>query len=181
MGLKVWPVSNYTQQMPTSANIVVVRCKRTQYVGPNNVACFWLTMLRPFVWALTLTLFGSTSITAELSLWPIAIPGPVAWEFQQNLIVLRLKLEQYVSKTSDHCSETNLTFFSANEAVCPPCTSSTAILLRWMLLIAMGWKWPRGSGPSIRISFKRITPLSVVPDTTVPTPFGVMEGKKKSV
>ena len=32
MGLKVWPVSNYTQQLPTSANIVVVPCKRTQQV-----------------------------------------------------------------------------------------------------------------------------------------------------
>ena len=28
MDLKVWPVSNYTQQVPTSANIVVVPCKR---------------------------------------------------------------------------------------------------------------------------------------------------------
>ena len=32
----------------TSANIVVVPCKRTQHVGPNNVACYWSTMLRPF-------------------------------------------------------------------------------------------------------------------------------------
>ena len=32
---------------PKSANIVVVPCKRTQDVGPNNVAC-WPTMLRPF-------------------------------------------------------------------------------------------------------------------------------------
>ena len=39
--------------MPTSANIVVVPCKRTQLVGPNNVACCWPTMLRPFAWALT--------------------------------------------------------------------------------------------------------------------------------
>ena len=31
-------VSNYTQQVPTSSNIVVVPCKRTQPVGPNNVA-----------------------------------------------------------------------------------------------------------------------------------------------
>ena len=44
MGLKVWPVSNYTQQVPTSANIVVVPCKRTQHVGPNNVACCWPTI-----------------------------------------------------------------------------------------------------------------------------------------
>ena len=32
MGLKVRPVSNYTQQVPTSADIVVVPCKRTQQV-----------------------------------------------------------------------------------------------------------------------------------------------------
>ena len=32
----------------TSANIVVVPCKRTQHVGPNNVACCYPTMLRPF-------------------------------------------------------------------------------------------------------------------------------------
>ena len=53
MGLKVWPVSNYTQQVPTSANIVVVPCKRTQHVGPNNVACCWPTMLHPFEWTFT--------------------------------------------------------------------------------------------------------------------------------
>ena len=53
MDLKVWPVSNYMQQMPTSDNIVVVSCKRTQHVGPNNVACCWPTMLRPFAWAFT--------------------------------------------------------------------------------------------------------------------------------
>ena len=28
----------------TSANIVVVPCKRTQHVGPNNVVCCWPTM-----------------------------------------------------------------------------------------------------------------------------------------
>ena len=27
----------------TSANIVVVPCKRTQHVGPSNVACCWPT------------------------------------------------------------------------------------------------------------------------------------------
>ena len=32
MGLKVWPVLNYMQQVPTSANIVVLLCKRTQQV-----------------------------------------------------------------------------------------------------------------------------------------------------
>ena len=32
VGPKVWPVSNCTQQVPTSANIVLVPCKRTQQV-----------------------------------------------------------------------------------------------------------------------------------------------------
>ena len=37
---KVWPVSNCTQQVPTSANIVVVPCKQTQqidtiFLGPK--------------------------------------------------------------------------------------------------------------------------------------------------
>ena len=41
--VKVRPVSNYTQQVPTNANIVVVPCKRTQHVGPSNVACCWPT------------------------------------------------------------------------------------------------------------------------------------------
>ena len=46
--------SNYTQHVPTSANIVVVQCKRTQHVVLNNVACCWPTMLRPFALALKL-------------------------------------------------------------------------------------------------------------------------------
>ena len=44
MGLKVRPVSNYTQQVPK----LLWLCKRTQHVGPNNVGCCWPTMLRPF-------------------------------------------------------------------------------------------------------------------------------------
>ena len=58
MDLKVWPVSNFTQQVPTSADIVVVPCKRTQHVGPNNVTCCWPTVLRPFAWAFTICLFS---------------------------------------------------------------------------------------------------------------------------
>ena len=58
----------------TSANIVVVPCKRTQQVGPNNVACCWPKMLRPFPWpinegktinyvhALNMCLFKSCSL-----------------------------------------------------------------------------------------------------------------------
>ena len=52
VGLKVWTVSNYMQQVPTSANIVASPCKWTQQVGPNNVAYCWPTMLCPFPWAL---------------------------------------------------------------------------------------------------------------------------------
>ena len=41
---KVWPVSNYTQQVPTSTNIVMVPCKRTQQVttllGPIMLGVF---------------------------------------------------------------------------------------------------------------------------------------------
>ena len=57
MVLKVWPVSNYVQQVPTSANIVVVPCKGTQHVGPNNVACCWPTMLSPFAGPLSIVFY----------------------------------------------------------------------------------------------------------------------------
>ena len=50
-------ISNYTHQVPISANIVVVPYKRTQHAGPNNVACYWPTMLRPFALALKFTHF----------------------------------------------------------------------------------------------------------------------------
>lgn len=63
-----------------------------------------------------------------------------------------------------------LIFFSAKLAVCPPRTSATFIRFRWMLFTAIGMKWPRASGPSNSVSFKRINPCKQVPDTTVPTP-----------
>lgn len=69
----------------------------------------------------------------------------------------------------------HLTFFKAKEAVWPPRTSLTGILLRWMDLTAIGRKLPRGSGPSSRVSFSLIRPLSVVPETTVPTPYAKKE------
>lgn len=62
------------------------------------------------------------------------------------------------------------TFFRENDAVCPPRTSLTGILLRWMDLTAMGSNEPSGSGPNSRMSFSRINPRNVVPETTVPTP-----------
>ena len=43
--LKVWPVSNFAQQLPTTCNRV---CIRTQSVTFNNFGSCWPTMLRPF-------------------------------------------------------------------------------------------------------------------------------------
>lgn len=63
------------------------------------------------------------------------------------------------------------TFLRANEAVWPPLTSFTGILFRWIDLTAIGMKLPRGSGPSSMVSFRRMSPRKVVPDTTVPTPW----------
>jgi hypothetical protein len=37
-------------------------------------------------------------------------------------------------------------------------------------LTAIGWKFPRASGPNIRVSLILIEPCSNVPETTVPTP-----------
>ena len=62
MGLKVWPVSNYTQQVPTSPNIVVVPCKRTQQV----TTLLDPTMLGLFAWALKVML-PLTNISRERS------------------------------------------------------------------------------------------------------------------
>ena len=47
---KVWPVSNFAQQHPTTCNRV---CKRTQHVSSNNVGSCWPTRLRPFERGLT--------------------------------------------------------------------------------------------------------------------------------
>jgi hypothetical protein len=63
-----------------------------------------------------------------------------------------------------------LTFFRAKDAVWPPLTSLTTMRFLWMLFTAIGMKCPSVSGPSKRVSFRRITPFKVVPDTTVPTP-----------
>ena len=48
-GPKSLTVSNYTQQLPTSANIVVVPCKRTQHVGLNNVASVCMDLDQHFI------------------------------------------------------------------------------------------------------------------------------------
>ena len=44
-------VSNFIQQVATTHNMV---CKRSQHVGPNNVASCWPTMLRAFAPAFTI-------------------------------------------------------------------------------------------------------------------------------
>lgn len=62
------------------------------------------------------------------------------------------------------------TFLRAKDAVWPPRTSLTGILLRWMDFTAMGMKVPSGSGPKSSVSLSRIIPRNVVPETTVPTP-----------
>jgi hypothetical protein len=49
-------------------------------------------------------------------------------------------------------------------------TSLTGILFLCILLTAIGWKFPRASGPNIRVSLILIEPCSNVPETTVPTP-----------
>ena len=43
--LKVSPVSNFAQQLPTTCNRV---CKQTQHVTSNNVRSCWPTLLLPF-------------------------------------------------------------------------------------------------------------------------------------
>jgi len=62
------------------------------------------------------------------------------------------------------------TFFRAKDAVCPPRTSLTGILLRCIDFTAIGMNVPSGSGPKSRVSLSRINPRNVVPETTVPTP-----------
>jgi hypothetical protein len=75
----------------------------------------------------------------------------------------------FVTTEGTNGEEVN-TFFKAKDAVCPPLTSLTTMRFLWMLFTAMGMKCPSASGPRRRVSFRRITPFRVVPDTTVPTP-----------
>ena len=91
MGLKVWPVSNYTQQVPTSADIVEVPCKRTQHVGPNNVGCCWPRMLRPFAWAFIIfSVIIQIWITSENS--KIQDGGHNLKVFQESAIALTTRV-----------------------------------------------------------------------------------------
>ena len=64
-----------------------------------------------------------------------------------------------------------LTFFSANEAVCPPLTSVTGSLFLCIPLIVTGTNSPNDVGPNSKLSPSEITPCRHVPDTTVPTPY----------
>ena len=56
-----------------------------------------------------------------------------------------------------------LIFFKAKEAVWPLLTSPTGILLRCILLMAIGMKWPSGSGPNNKVSFNLMVPFKLVP------------------
>ena len=49
VGWKVWPVSNFTQQHPTTCNRV---CKRTQHLASNNVGSCWPQCCFRLHWAL---------------------------------------------------------------------------------------------------------------------------------
>ena len=46
--LKVWPVSNFAQQLPTTRNNMQQGVQRTQHVTSNNVGSCWPTLLLPF-------------------------------------------------------------------------------------------------------------------------------------
>lgn len=94
-----------------------------------------------------------------------------SWDLQSNSSWSSRALWNYGGSSYSGGPEQDLTFFKAKEAVWPPRTSLTGILLRWMDLTAIGRKLPSGSGPSSKVSFSLIRPLSVVPDTTVPTPY----------
>ena len=52
--LKVWPVSNFAQQLPITCNRVF---KRTQNLTYHNVGSFWPTILRPFTQGLMIHWF----------------------------------------------------------------------------------------------------------------------------
>ena len=45
VGSKVWPVSNFAQQLPTPCNKM---CKQTEHVTFNNLGSCWQTMLHAF-------------------------------------------------------------------------------------------------------------------------------------
>ena len=53
MGLKVWLVSNYTQQVPTLLWLHATDATSHSIVGSSNVGCCWPTMFGPFAWPLS--------------------------------------------------------------------------------------------------------------------------------
>ena len=71
----VWPVSNYTKRVPT---LSWFHANERTHVGPNNAACCWPKMLRPFTWAFRqhwlysvhFLLCLGTSISRKDDRWP---------------------------------------------------------------------------------------------------------------
>ena len=85
---KVSPVSNYTQQVPTSANIVVVPCKRTQQVT---------------------TLLGPTLLHVVSQQCCVCLHGPVSlisfklYATSANIVVVPCKWMQHVGPNNVAC------------------------------------------------------------------------------
>ena len=81
------------------------------------------------------------------------------------------KVRTMLIQTQDHSRATNwlATFLSAKEAVCPPHTSLTGSLFLWMPLMETEKNSPKELGPSRR------TLLTLIPATTVPTPWDQRE------
>lgn len=113
---------------------------------------------------------GSMGFSMRCEMWQLRFAEAVSSQLNSKSTLKLGGWFLFLGSRADH-----LTFFKAKEAVWPPRTSLTGILLRWMDLTAIGRKLPRGSGPSSRVSFSLIRPLSVVPDTTVPTPYAKKE------
>ena len=67
--------SNNFQQVATTHNITV--CKRSQHVGPNNVASCWPTMLRAFARALECKLIFHLSPSSPRPLFNMALHSMV--------------------------------------------------------------------------------------------------------
>ena len=70
VGWKLWPVSNFAQQHPTTWDRV---CKPTQHATSNNAGSYWPTMLRPFPRGLRLkdrknSIFGKIFILLYLKI-----------------------------------------------------------------------------------------------------------------
>lgn len=141
----------------------------------------------PGIWGISLWDDAVRESQPRTPKWPVGTtsgkPSPClslwrsAWSLQRAIRRQTFILRHYYNAviSLDQTEEVHWcfppTFLRANEAVWPPRTSFTGILLRWIDLTAMGMKLPKGSGPSSIVSFRRMSPRKVVPDTTVPTPW----------